>query len=78
MRIPHIQVGGITNNLINFTLKQRTMKNLKSFFVLIVLTVALYSCDSTVSIDDPKTETIEEIDMKTGEEGNEEDDRGGS
>jgi len=51
------------------------MKNLKKLFVLSALTVALYSCDATVSIDDPKTETIEDISAKTGNEGNDDDDR---
>ncbi len=51
------------------------MKNLKNIFVLLILTVAIYSCDSTVTIDDPKSETIEDISAKTGDEGNEVDDR---
>ncbi len=51
------------------------MKNLKKLFVLLVLTMALYSCDATVTIDDPKTETIEDISAKTGEEDNGDDER---
>jgi len=51
------------------------MKNLKKLFVLLVLTMALYSCDATVTIDDPKTETIEDISAKTGSQGNDDDDR---
>ena len=51
------------------------MKNLKKLFVLLVLTVAFYSCDATVTIDDPKTETIEDISAKTGDEGNNDDER---
>ena len=47
------------------------MKNLRNIFALLVLTVAIYSCDSTVTIDDPKAETIEDVSSKTGEEGNE-------
>jgi len=47
------------------------MKNLRNIFALLVLTVALYSCDSTVSIDNPETETIEEVTPKTGDQGNE-------
>ncbi len=51
------------------------MKNLRNIFALLVLTVAIYSCDSTVTIDDPKTETIEDVSSKTGEEENQDDDR---
>ena len=47
------------------------MKNLRNIFALLILTVALYSCDSTVSIDNPENETTEEINTKTGSEGNE-------
>jgi len=46
------------------------MKTLRNIFILLVLTVALYSCDSTVTVDDPKTETIEDISTKTGNEDN--------
>jgi len=59
------------------------MKNFRNIFALLVLTIALYSCDSTVTIDDPKTETIEATETiegiyaKTSEEGNEGDDRPG-
>jgi len=53
------------------------MKNLKNIFALLVLTVAFYSCDSTVTIDDPKSETIEEVNTKTGAQQNETEDRGG-
>ena len=52
------------------------MKNLRNIFALLILTVALYSCDSTVSIDNPETETIEEINTKTGDQANEGDERG--
>tara|TARA_R110002073_G_scaffold72537_1_gene177693 strand:- start:727632 stop:727817 length:186 start_codon:yes stop_codon:yes gene_type:complete len=57
------------------------MKNLKNILVLVVITVALYSCNSDVTIDDPKTETIENISpdtgiVATGNEGNEEETRG--
>jgi hypothetical protein len=51
------------------------MKNLKKIFVLLVLTVAFYSCDAAVTIDDPKTETIEDVSAKTGDENNETDER---
>jgi predicted component of type VI protein secretion system len=46
------------------------MKNLRNIFALLILTVAFYSCDSTVSIDDPDTETTVQVTTKTGEEGN--------
>ncbi len=51
------------------------MKNLKKLFVLLILTVALYSCDADITIDDPKTETIEDVSAKTGEENNDDDER---
>lgn len=51
------------------------MKNLKIIFALFILSTALYSCDSTVTVDDPKNETIEEVSTKTGSQGNEVDDR---
>ena len=47
------------------------MKNLRNLFALLVFTVVFYSCDSTVTIDDPNSETVEIIDTKTGDEGNE-------
>ena len=50
------------------------MKNLRSIFVLALFSLALFSCDSDVSIEDPKSET-EVVDTKTGNEGNEVDDR---
>ncbi len=53
------------------------MKNLRNIFALLVLTVAVYSCDSTVTIDDPKSETIEDVSSKTGEEDNEGEERDG-
>ena len=53
------------------------MKNLRNLFALLVFTVVISSCDSTVTIDDPKSETIEEVTTKTGSEGNETDGRGG-
>lgn len=53
------------------------MKNLRNIFALLLFVVAISSCDSTVTIDDPNSETIEEITTKTGDQGNEEDDRGG-
>lgn len=52
------------------------MKNLRNLLALLILTVAFYSCDSTVSIDNPETETIEEINTLTSEESNEGDERG--
>lgn len=54
------------------------MKNLKNTFALfaiLVLTVGLYSCDSDVSIDDPQTQTIEDISADTGDQGNESSER---
>lgn len=51
------------------------MKNLRNLFALLVVTVALYSCDSSVTIDDPKSETIEEVSTKTGNQDNEVDGR---
>ena len=54
------------------------MKKLKIIFTLLLLAGAFYSCDSELSIDDPQTQNIEDITTKTGEEGNEGDDRGGS
>ncbi len=51
------------------------MKNLRNIFALLVLTVAVYSCDAAVTIDDPKAETSEEVSTKTGDEGNNDDDR---
>ena len=56
------------------------MKNLKNTFALLavfVLTVGLYSCDSDVSIDDPQTETIENISADTGDQGNDSSQRDG-
>ncbi len=50
------------------------MKNLKNTFALLavlVLTVGLYSCDSDVTLDDPQTQTIENISADTGDQGNE-------
>ena len=47
------------------------MKNLRNLFALLIFTVVFYSCDSTVTIDDPNSETVEVIDTKTGDEGNE-------
>jgi len=51
------------------------MKTLRNIFTLLVLTVAFYSCDSTVTVDDPKTETIEDTTTKTGNESNEVDEK---
>ncbi len=53
------------------------MKNLRNLFALLVFTVAISSCDSTVTVDDPSSETTVEITAKTGEEGNEGNDRPG-
>jgi len=53
------------------------MKNLRNIFALLVLTVALYSCDSEVTIDDPKSETIENISADTGDQSNPIDERKG-
>ena len=49
------------------------MKNLKNTFALLavfVLTVGIYSCDSDVTLDDPQTQTIEDISADTGDQGN--------
>jgi len=56
------------------------MKNLKNTFALLavfVLTVGLYSCDSDVTLDDPQTQTIENISADTGDQGNESAERDG-
>ena len=56
------------------------MKNLKNTFALLavfVLTFGMYSCDSDVSIDDPQTETIENISADTGNQSNETTERDG-
>lgn len=53
------------------------MKNLKTMIAIFVLSFALYSCDSELSVDDPQTQNTEDVIIKTGEEGNETDDRGG-
>lgn len=53
------------------------MKNLKKIFVLLVLTLAFYSCESEVSITDPKADAIEDISADTGNQGNEVDERDG-
>lgn len=53
------------------------MKKLRNILALLVLTVAFYSCDSNVTIDDPETETIVDVTTKTGEEANEGNDRPG-
>ena len=53
------------------------MKKLRNIIALLLFIVAISSCDSTVTIDDPKSETTEEITTKTGQEGNETDGRGG-
>ena len=53
------------------------MKNLRNVFVLILFAVALYSCDSEVTIDDPKSDTIEDVSSKTGNEGNDQIERNG-
>lgn len=49
------------------------MKILRNIIVLFVLTSAFYSCDADVTIaDDTKKETVkEDVNAKTGEEGNE-------
>jgi len=49
------------------------MKNLKNIFALFILLVAsasMYSCDSDLTIDDPKSEKIEDISKDTGNQGN--------
>lgn len=56
------------------------MKNLKNTFALLavfVLTVGLYSCDSDVTLDDPQTQTIENISADTGDQGNDSSERDG-
>jgi len=48
------------------------MKNLKNtfaFLAVFVLTVGFYSCDSDVTLDDPQTQTIENISADTGDQG---------
>jgi len=56
------------------------MKNLKNTFAILavfVLTTGLYSCDADVSIDDPQTETIENISADTGDQSNDSAERDG-
>jgi len=53
------------------------LKNLRNVFVLILFAIALYSCDSEVTIDDPKSDTIEDVPSKTGDQGNEQVERNG-
>jgi len=49
----------------------KNLKNIFALFILLVASVSMYSCDSTVTIDDPKADTIEDSSAKTGDEGNE-------
>ncbi len=51
------------------------MKNIRNICAVLLVSLSFYACDSDVTIDDPQNETIEEIHMKTGEEGNEGGDR---
>ncbi len=52
------------------------MKNLKKILVCLLFIIAFTACESEVTIDDPKSETTLEVDTKTGNEGNPDDDRG--
>jgi len=51
------------------------MKNLKNILAILVLSVALYSCDADVSMDDPQAAT-ENISADTGDQGQTTDVRG--
>ncbi len=51
------------------------MKNLKNILAILVLSVALYSCDADVSMDDPQAAT-ENISADTGDQMNEVEERG--
>ena len=46
------------------------MKTLRNIFALFVLTTAMYSCDSEVTLDDPQSEKIESIETISAETGN--------
>ena len=46
------------------------MKTLRNIFALFVLTSAMYSCDSEVTLDDPQSEKIESIETISAETGN--------
>lgn len=48
------------------------MKTLRNIFALFVLTTAMYSCDSEVTLDDPQSEKIESIETISAETGNQE------
>jgi hypothetical protein len=55
------------------------MKTLRNIFALFVLTTAMYSCDSEVTLDDPqseKIESIETISAETGDQGSQDSDKG--
>ncbi len=52
------------------------MKNLKKILVCLLFIIAFTACESEVTIDDPKSETIDEVSSKTGnQENGEEDER---
>ena len=57
-------------------LKYLIMKNLKKILLCLLFITALTACESEVTIDDPKSETTVEIESKTSDEGNSDDDRG--
>jgi len=52
----------------------RNLKNIFALFILLVASVSMYSCDSDAIIDDTQSEKIDDY-SKTGDEGNEVDDR---
>ncbi len=51
------------------------MKNIRNICAILLLSLSFYACDSDVTIDDPQNETTEEINTKTGDEGNTDPDR---
>ena len=55
----------------------KNLRNIFALFILLVASVSMYSCDSEVTIDDPQSEKIDDSLNKTGEEGNEVDERDG-
>ena len=52
------------------------MKNMKKILLCLLFITVLTACESEVTIDDPKSETTVEIESKTSDEGNSDDDRG--
>lgn len=51
------------------------MKNFKKLMLCLLFITVMTACESEVTIDDPKSETTEEVTSKTGNQGNGDDDR---